>query len=217
MSCGMTSQTSKSFSSWPAVYRWRWRNEDLMWQCVADIDRHWFRRHCGQNAAACNFGFYSCIWVQLLFIVVPAVDCGGKTCELVWACLSCMMLMLHALGMSFVPELRYFQMFKYSRILKAMCTFLGKVLFSTLFIPFPFFFCHESENMSNRTELQAHNEMMSKFNQSPSNLACLSGTRLLCEVRESPSNPTIPLAGWPWRIFYSDFSMVYNVDCTYLQ
>ena len=90
MSCGMTSQTSKSFSSWPAVYRWRWRNEDLMWQRVADIDRHWFRRHCGQNAAACNFGFYVCIWVQLLFIVVPAVDCGGKTCELVWACLSFM-------------------------------------------------------------------------------------------------------------------------------
>ena len=120
MSCGMTSQTSKSFSSWPAVYRWRWRNEDLMWHCVADIDRHLFRRHCGQNAAACNFGFYSCIWVQLLFIVVPAVDCGGKTCELVWACLSCMMLMLHALGMSFVPELRYFQMFKYSTIFTAM-------------------------------------------------------------------------------------------------
>jgi len=89
-----------------------------------------------------------------------------------------MMLMLHALGMSFVRELRYFQMFKYSRILKAMCTVLGKTLFSTLFIPYPSFSCHESENMSNRTELQAHNEMMSKFNQ-------------------SPSNPTISLAGWP--------------------
>ena len=54
-------------------------------------------------------------------------------------------------------------MFKHPRILKAMCTFLGKALFSTLFIPFPYFFCHESENMSNRTELQAHNEMMSNL------------------------------------------------------
>ena len=131
--------------------------------------------------------WFTCIfWVQLLFIVGPAADCGGKTCELVWTCLSCMMLMLHALGMSFVRELRYFQMFKYSRYWRI---FSRHALFSTLLIPFPSFSCHESEHMSKRTELQAHNEMMSQFNQ-------------------SPSNPTIPLAGWPWRIFYSDLSMV---------
>ena len=164
MSCGMTSQTSKSFSSWPAVYRWRWRNEDLMWHCVADTDRHWFRRHCGQNAAACNFGFYSCIWVQLLFIVVPAVDCGGKTCELVWASLSCMMLMLHALGMSLFLSWEILPDVQASKDIEGHeSTFLGKALFSTLFIPFPSFFCHESENMSKRTELQAHNEMMSNL------------------------------------------------------
>ena len=202
MSCGMTSQTSKSFSSWPAVYRWRWRNEDLMWQCVADIDRHWFRRHCGQNAAACNFGFYSCIWVQLLFIVVPAVDCGGKTCELVWACLSFMTgLDGMCIFLSYI-DLRYFFMQVFNDIHgHGHCSifFLAKPYALRHLTPFS---CHEfevvsnwflpvmsPENMSKRTELQAHNEMMSKFNQ-------------------SPSNPTIPLAGWPWRIFYSDFSMV---------
>ena len=139
MSCGMTSQTSKSFSSWPAVYRWRWRNEDLMWQCVADIDRHWFRRHCGQNAAACNFGFYSCIWVQLLFIVVPAVDCGGKTCELVWACLSCMMLLLHGLGMSLFVSWDSSRCSSIQGYWRPCVLFLAKpcfLPFSSLFHPF---------------------------------------------------------------------------------
>ena len=50
----MTSQTSKSFSSWPAVYRWRWRNADLMWQCVADMNRHLFRRHSSLQQPAAS-------------------------------------------------------------------------------------------------------------------------------------------------------------------
>ena len=176
-----------------------------MWQCVADIDRHWFRRHCGQNAAACNFGFYLCIWVQLLFIVVPAVDCGGKTWELVWACLSFMTgLDGICIFLSYI-DLRYFFMQVFNDIhghgmpWAFFYFFLGEALRLTpsyaLFLSWVWSCvelistCHESENMSKRTELQARNEMMSKFNQ-------------------SPSNPTIPLAGWPWRIFYSDLSMV---------
>ena len=149
MSCGMTSQTSKSFSSWPAVYRWRWRNEDLMWQCVADIDRHLFRRHCGQNAAACNFGFYSCIWVQLLFIVVPAVDCGGKTCELVWACLSFMTgLDGMCIFLSYI-DLRYFFMQVFNDIHgHGHCSifFLAKPYALRHLTPFS---CHEFEVVSN--------------------------------------------------------------------
>ena len=64
MSCGMTSKTSKSFSSWPAVYRWRWRNEDLTWQCVADIDRHCFRRHSRHKACS---SLQLRVWLDFVF------------------------------------------------------------------------------------------------------------------------------------------------------
>ena len=189
MSCGMTSQTSKSFSSWPAVYRWRWRNEDLMWHCVADIDRHWFRRHCGQNAAACNFGFYSCIWVQLLFIVVPAVDCGGKTCELVWACLSCMMLMLHALGMSLFLSWEILRDVQASKDIEGHVYFSWQSLVFYPFHPFSILFLSWVWKY-----VESHWIASSQWDDE--------------QFNQSPSNPTIPLAGWPWRIFYSDLSMV---------
>ena len=162
MSCGMTSQTSKSFSSWPAVYRWRWRNEDLMWQCVADIDRHWFRRHCGQNAAACNFGFYSCIWVQLLFIVVPAVDCDGRWVR--WRCVH-LLLLVHTFE-SCLQKCR-------------MNRLQGLSSWDVCHIPL--FTYHRFRDLGSGLQPRWWDIL----------------------IKDS-CNPTIPLSGWLWRIFYSD-------------
>ena len=80
----------------------------------------------------------------------------------------------------FVRDLSDFKVSKHSRIFGAMALFLTRRVFSS-FLSFSMFFpfsCLESVNISNRNRLQAHNEMMSKSNQ-------------------SPSNPTIPLEGWP--------------------
>ena len=131
MSCGMTSKTSKSFSSWPAVYRWRWRNEDLTWQCVADIDRHWFRRHSRHKACSSSQLRFLCLYLSVAAVHFWSFCVWWQD---MWASLS--MVKLHDTDAActrheFVRDLSDFKVSKHSRIFGAMALFLTRRVFSS--------------------------------------------------------------------------------------